>query len=111
MSAPINIAIRVPRCHGQADPRETVDVASNAAYAATLATWRARLVAQFEHEQRGEGWVQDGKLMRRQEGQVIGPNYPPQYAEAARARAGELDAPFRLAVRVRSQDPHAISRR
>tara|TARA_B110001452_G_scaffold198806_1_gene168763 strand:+ start:229 stop:1968 length:1740 start_codon:yes stop_codon:yes gene_type:complete len=58
------------------DPKETVDRAPDPMHAATLAKWRARMVAQFEAEQRGDGWVKGGKLVVRPTGLTYGPNYP-----------------------------------
>ena len=58
------------------DPKETVDRAPDPAHAATLIKWRARMVAQFESEQRGDGWVKGGKLVVRPKGLTYGPNYP-----------------------------------
>ena len=55
---------------------ELQDLASLPAHRPTLLAWRARLVAQFEEEGRGAGWVQGGRLVRRRKGQVYGPNYP-----------------------------------
>ena len=34
------------------------------------------MVAQFEAEQRGDGWVKGGKLVVRPKGLTYGPNYP-----------------------------------
>lgn len=47
-------------------------------YAAELSKWRQRLVAQYEQEQRGPAWVQDGHLIQRVKGQLYSPNYPKQ---------------------------------
>jgi arylsulfatase len=59
------------------DPNEMTDVSGDPAYAATLAQWRALLVAQFEAEGRGAEWVgPEGQLLARPKGQVYSPNYP-----------------------------------
>ena len=49
----------------EADPAEADDLARRPEHAATLATWRARLVAQFEAEGRGTRYVREGKLVVR----------------------------------------------
>ena len=59
-----------------ADPDETTEISGLPSSAATLARWRARLVAQFEAEGRGKGWVKDGKLVKRTAGTTYSPNYP-----------------------------------
>ena len=67
-----------------ADPRETVDLASNAAHAATLAAWRARLVAQFRAEGRGPNYVTaDGKLVQNLKRPAKGGGFPVSPAPAA----------------------------
>mmetsp|Transcript_34311 Transcript_34311/g.80244 ORF Transcript_34311/g.80244 Transcript_34311/m.80244 type:complete len:582 (+) Transcript_34311:104-1849(+) len=58
------------------DPFETVDLSSNPAYSAELAQWRARLVSQFEREERGKQFVHKGSLMRRVNGFLYSPHYP-----------------------------------
>ena len=58
------------------DPKETVDLAPDAAHRHTLGEWRARMVAQFEDEGRGPKWVRDGELMVRPQGETYGPNFP-----------------------------------
>ena len=59
-----------------ADPHEMTDVAGEPAWAAVVAAWRARLVAQFEAEARGPVWVVNGTLQLRPNSPVYGPNYP-----------------------------------
>jgi arylsulfatase len=58
-----------------ADPGENTALHANPSYAAELAKWRGRMVAQFEEEGRGEGWVKDGVLQLRKT-ETYGPNYP-----------------------------------
>lgn len=58
------------------DPRETVDLAPDSARAAELSMWRARLVAQFEEEDRGEHWIVNGSLVSRRHGIVFARNFP-----------------------------------
>lgn len=60
------------------DPRETRDLAPNPMYATVLATWRTRLVQQFEAEGRGPLWVVNGTLALRTQKTTYGPNYPQQ---------------------------------
>ena len=48
------------------DPGEQTGLHAMPAYAAELAKWRGRMVAQFEKEGRGPLWVNDGKLQTRQ---------------------------------------------
>ena len=48
------------------DPGEQTGLHAMPAYAAELAKWRGRMVAQFEKEGRGPLWVKDGKLQTRQ---------------------------------------------
>ena len=59
-----------------ADPKETRDLAPLSAHAASLARFRAAMVAQFEREGRGPGWVKDGKLVPRPRAQQYSPHYP-----------------------------------
>lgn len=78
-----------------ADPHELVELSGDPAYARTLALWRGRMVAQFESEGRGDGWVKDGVLQRRTQGQTTSPNYPHQPppqppAPVHPARAGDM---------------------
>ena len=58
------------------DPDEYYNLAGDINWQEELNTWRQRMVAQFENEQRGSDWVQDGKLMRRVKGMQYSPNYP-----------------------------------
>jgi arylsulfatase len=57
-----------------ADPGERQDLAGKDTV--TLERWRERLVAQFEQEKRGEGWVRSGRLVRRTTSQLYSPHYP-----------------------------------
>ena len=60
-----------------ADPFEMTDLAPDPQFASVLATWRARLAAQFAAEGRGPAWVSaDGTLQRRANGQTYGPYFP-----------------------------------
>jgi arylsulfatase len=60
-----------------ADPYEYTDVSALPAYSGVLASWRARLVAQFQAEGRGPTWVRsNGTLVPRPEGQLYSYNYP-----------------------------------
>lgn len=56
------------------DPGEERDVASDPAYADALAVWRGRMVAHLQ--ERGTGWVRDGKLVPRPERMLYSPNFP-----------------------------------
>ena len=62
------------------DPHETVNLATDDAHAVDVETWRARLVAQFEEEARGEVWVLNGTLQTMASSYCsktkFGPNYP-----------------------------------
>jgi len=58
------------------DPGERAELSKNPNYKSELELWRGRMVAQFEREQRGVNWVQNGKLVARPKGQTYGPNYP-----------------------------------
>lgn len=58
------------------DPAEMTNLAGSSKWKTTLELWRERLVKQFEQEDRGPTWVQDGKLMRRTKGQLYSPHYP-----------------------------------
>lgn len=64
---------------------ERRDLASLPAYAHELASWRQRLVGQFESEARGPKWVVDDKLVVRPTGQTYGPNFP----QAPQAKPGD----------------------
>lgn len=44
---------------------EMNNLAGEAAYGDVLKLWRGRLVSQFEQENRGPEWVQNGALMQR----------------------------------------------
>jgi arylsulfatase A-like enzyme len=60
-----------------ADPFEMTDLAADPQFAGVLATWRARLAAQFTAEGRGPAWVSaDGTLQRRITGTTYGPFFP-----------------------------------
>ena len=56
------------------DPDELRDVA--AARPNETAAFRARLVAQYEREGRGDAWVKDGVLVWPRDDMVYSPNYP-----------------------------------
>ena len=58
------------------DPEEMMNLAGDSEWQTTLELWRKRMVEQFEQEDRGPEWVQDGKLMRRTKGQLYSPHYP-----------------------------------
>ena len=58
------------------DPQEMNSLAGTSEWQATLEMWRERMVWQFEREDRGPEWVQNGKLMRRTKGQLYSPHYP-----------------------------------
>ena len=58
-----------------ADPGERVGLDNDHEYAAELFKWRARMVAQFEAEGRGPGWVSNSVLQLRPS-ETYGPNYP-----------------------------------
>ena len=57
-----------------ADPGETDDLAGDGKHAAVLAKWRQRMVDHLA--ERGDQWVQAGRLMRRRPKMLYGPNYP-----------------------------------
>ena len=57
-----------------ADPDELHECSADAEYAETLVLWRQRMVDHLS--ERGEQWVKDGKLVRRPEPMLYGPNYP-----------------------------------
>ena len=59
-----------------ADPEEKHNLANDAEWTIVLEMWRNRMVEQFEREQRGPLWVQNGRLMKRIKGQPYSPNYP-----------------------------------
>jgi arylsulfatase A-like enzyme len=59
-----------------ADPYEFEDVSAEPHYAEVLATWRSRMVAQYQVEGRGPTWVRNGDLVPRPEGQLYSFNYP-----------------------------------
>jgi arylsulfatase len=67
-----------------ADPGEQVGLHAMPAYAAELTKWRARMVAQFEKEGRGEQWVKDGQLQLRKP-ETYGPNFRMYTCKASRA--------------------------
>jgi arylsulfatase len=58
-----------------ADPGENDGLHAMPAYAAELAKWRGRMVAQFTKEGRGPVWVKGGELQLRPT-QTYGPNFP-----------------------------------
>ena len=58
------------------DPEELFNLAEEGEWQEQLAVWRGRMVAQFEREQRGSAWVQNGTLVRRTAGQTYSPHYP-----------------------------------
>lgn len=58
----------------EADPHELADLSGDAAWSATLQTWRSRMA---EHlAPRGPKWVLDGKPVSRPEKMLYSPNYP-----------------------------------
>ena len=57
------------------DPGERHGLHNSSRYATELAKWRGRMVAQFEAEGRGVGWVNNGVLQLRQS-ETYGPNFP-----------------------------------
>jgi arylsulfatase len=64
------------------DPKELKDLAGDAAQAATLRTWRARMV---EHlAPRGSEWVRNGVLVPRPRSMPYSPNYPARRAGKGR---------------------------
>ena len=66
------------------DPREMTNLARVGEWQTVLAMWRERMVQQFEKEDRGPDWVQDGKLMRRTKSQTYSPHYPSGRAPGSR---------------------------
>ena len=58
------------------DHMELENLAVDKDWQEELAMWRERMVRQFEDEERGENWVKDGKLVRREMGQLYSPHYP-----------------------------------
>ncbi|WP_260706680.1 arylsulfatase [Edaphobacter flagellatus] len=61
------------------DPEEATDLSKDLKYASEFEIWRQRMV---EHlSVRGPLWVKDGKLMVREKGQLLGPNFPGYAAE------------------------------
>jgi arylsulfatase len=62
------------------DPGEERDLAGDAAHAATLRTWRSRLIEYLEP--RGKDWVKGGQLALRPESIKLSPNYPAQQSGA-----------------------------
>jgi hypothetical protein len=59
-----------------ADPYEYTNHVNDSAYAGVLATWRSRMVQQFEVEGRGPTWVKAGALVPRPGSQLFSYNYP-----------------------------------
>lgn len=59
-----------------ADRAETKDLAGDPAYAESLALWRARMVSDFEAEQRGAEWVRNGDLTIRPGNCLYTLNFP-----------------------------------
>ena len=59
-----------------ADPTETIDVSSDVDHQSVLLQYRKEMIAQFVREERGEGWVKNGELVRRTQGTTYSPNYP-----------------------------------
>ena len=58
------------------DPHEMMNLAGVREWQSTLELWRKRMVEQFQWEERGPDWVQNGTLMRRIHGQIYSPHYP-----------------------------------
>lgn len=56
------------------DPNELTDLAASAAHTAELRRWRARLVNHLAV--RGPGWVRNGQLVPRPQGQMLSPHFP-----------------------------------
>ncbi len=62
------------------DHMELSNLGSDPQWKSTLLKWRQRMIEQFEKEGRGEEWVKDGVLQRREKTQVYSPNYPGEHA-------------------------------
>jgi arylsulfatase len=60
--------------HLKEDPHELRDLAADPGNAETLLLWRDRLAAHLE--ERGDRWVQDGRLKIRQQSLMLSPNFP-----------------------------------
>ena len=73
-----------------ADPGEQHELSQSIEHRPTLLMWRARMVAQFEQEGRGDAFVQGGKLVRRnvRSGSPGNTPYSPNYPRAAHAGTG-----------------------
>ena len=56
------------------DRAETEDLAGQKAYSKELSKWRERMVGHLS--ERGEGFVKDGKLVKRDNTMLYSPNYP-----------------------------------
>ncbi len=56
------------------DPGETRNLSEMKAYSKELSTWRERMVDHLS--ERGEGFVKDGKLVKREKTMLYSPNYP-----------------------------------
>lgn len=69
-----------------ADPGERIGLHNNRKYATELSKWRGRMVAQFEAEGRGPGWVYNSVLQLRQS-ETYGPNYPGHHPSPSPANA------------------------
>eukprot|EP01065_Artemidia_motanka_P015740 TRINITY_DN1946_c0_g1_i1.p1 TRINITY_DN1946_c0_g1~~TRINITY_DN1946_c0_g1_i1.p1 ORF type:complete len:709 (+),score=203.71 TRINITY_DN1946_c0_g1_i1:155-2128(+) len=75
-----------------ADPDELVELSADTKYSDVLATWRSRMVQQFEQEQRGSAFVKNGVLQRRTQGQTYSPNYPGKGPGSKNETCGGLGA-------------------
>ena len=60
--------------HLEKDPNELQDLASIQEHTQTLQMWRGRLVQHLQ--ERGDQWVQNGKLVPRPQGILRSPNFP-----------------------------------
>jgi arylsulfatase len=56
------------------DPGETTNLSSNLNYSTTLELWRSRMVDHLK--ERGDGFVKDGVLVKRETNLLLSPNYP-----------------------------------
>ena len=56
------------------DPDELSDLSSNPEYREILEMWRSRMVKHLS--ERGEQFVNDGKLLQREQSMLLSPNYP-----------------------------------